>query len=148
MRRRSTTTTGDWWFGMRRETDRAWKMLEEHMDSMHRSSDIPVRTHEPKQALTIHGIIDLLTQAAELPGKGPLATAAMLIALSQRLRRVSQILLIPKTLQEYRMNRALVYRSLVALEKRGLVSVRRHKGCGPLVSLLTPCEHVSGKAER
>ncbi len=133
---------------MRHESDRLLKLHEEKMDSMHRSCDTSGRTHELKQALTIHGIIDLLARAAELPGKGPLATVTMLIALSQRLRRVSQILLVPRTLQEFRMNRALVYRSLVALEKRGLVSVRRHKGCGPLVSLLNPSECISEKAEQ
>ncbi len=118
------------------------------MVSMHRSCDVPVRTHETKQTLTFRHVVHLLTLAAELPGKGPLATVAMLIALSQRLRRVSQILLIPKTLQEFHLSRAIVYRSLVALETRGLVRVRRHKGCGPLVSLVSPSETVSGSAEQ
>lgn len=81
-------------------------------------------------------VVLILTKVAELPGKGPLATAAMLIALSNRLNRVNHILLIPGTLREFGLSRTTAYRSLVQLEALGLIRVSRHKGQGPLVSLV------------
>ena len=85
-------------------------------------------------------VVLILTKAAELPGKGPLAMAAMLIALSNRLNRVNYILLIPRTLREFGLSRTTAYRSLVQLETLGLVRVSRHKGQGPLVSLMPPSD--------
>ncbi len=82
--------------------------------------------------------VPFLKKAAELPGKGPLATAMMLIALNNRLNRVEHILLIPKTLSEFGLSRTTAYRSLVQLELLGLVTIRRHKGQGPLVSFVKP----------
>ena len=87
---------------------------------------------------SVDQLLWFLKAAASLPGKGPLATAAMLIALSNRLNRVTHLLLIPKTLREFGLSRATAYRSLVQMEHFGLVSVRRHKGQGPLVSFATP----------
>jgi len=85
-------------------------------------------------SIAMNQLVRFLKKAAELPGKGPLATAAMLISLSNRLNRVNHILLIPRTLREFGMSRTTAYRSLVQLESVGLVRVRRHKGQGPLVS--------------
>ncbi len=85
-------------------------------------------------------VVLILTKVVELPGKGPLATAAMLIALSNWLNRVNHILLTPRTLREFGLSRTTAYRSLVQLETAGLVRVSRHKGQGPLVSFVHPSD--------
>ena len=79
-----------------------------------------------------------LEQAAQLPGKGPLVTALMILAQSRELDRRQHILLTPRTLQEYGMNRVTAYRSLSLLEQAGLIRVQRRRGISPLVSILTP----------
>lgn len=66
-----------------------------------------------------------LEQAAQLPGKGPLVTALMILAQSRDLDRRQYILLTPRTLQEYGMNRVTAYRSLISLEQAGLIHPSR-----------------------
>ena len=39
------------------------------------------------------------------------------------------------------ISRQAAYRALAALEKRGLIAVRRRPGCAPIVSLLSPPEY-------
>lgn len=97
------------------------------------SCETPVFSDLP---LSIDQLLWVLKAAAALPGKGPLATVTMLVALSDRLNRVNHLLLIPKTLREFGLSRATVYRSLMRLEQLGLVTVRRQKGQGPLVSFV------------
>ncbi len=99
------------------------------------TSETPVFADVP---FSVYQLLWFLKAAASLPGKGPLATAAMLIALSNRLNRVNHLLLIPKTLREFGLSRATAYRSLVKLEQLGLLAVRRNKGQGPLVSFAIP----------
>lgn len=108
------------------------------MDTIDRSCDVTEKSGDADETLTLKHAVPLLRRAASLPGKGPLATVAMLIALSIRLNRVEHILLIPRTLLEFSLSRAMVYRSLVQLENLGLVRVRRHRGQGPLVSFVIP----------
>jgi len=88
--------------------------------------------------LGIERFTSLLKAAAKLPGKGPLATAAMLVDSSLRLHRTDHILLAPKALHEFGLGRGAVYRALVQLEQLGLLTVRRNKGQGPLVSFAIP----------
>ena len=97
--------------------------------------ETPVFTEVP---LSVDQLLWFLKAAASLPGKGPLATAMMLVALSDRLNRVNHLLLIPKALREFGLSRATAYRSLVQLEQLGLITVRRNKGQGPLVSFAIP----------
>lgn len=106
------------------------------MDSIFRTCDASDTTADEDGTLAIDQAVPILKKAAALPGKGPLATAAMLIALSNRLNRVTHLLLIPKTLREFGLSRATTYRSLVQMEQLGLVTVRRQKGQGPLVSFV------------
>lgn len=84
--------------------------------------------------LAIDQILYFLKAAADSPGKGPLATAAMLIVMSHRLNRSQHILLTPRTLKEFNLSRAIVYRSLLQLEALELVTVRRQKGRGPQIT--------------
>lgn len=108
------------------------------MDPINRSccaSSTPAVADAP---LGIEQFIRLLEAAAKLRGKGPLATVAMLVVSSLRLHRSDHILLVPRTLNEFGLGRGTVYRSLVQLEQLGLITVRRHKGQGPLVSFAIP----------
>lgn len=108
------------------------------MVSIFQTCSVPGKSAEPDESLGMDQVVPFLKKAAQLPGKGPLATATMLIALSKRLNRVTYILLIPRTLREFGLSRTTAYRSLVQLELVGLVTVRRHKGEGPLVSFVNP----------
>lgn len=99
------------------------------------AGDPPMTADSP---LGIKQLIPLLEAAAKLPGKGPLATVAMLVVSSLRWRRLDHLLLTPRTLSEFGLGRGTAYRSLVQLEQLGLVTVRRRKGQGPLVSFAIP----------
>lgn len=90
------------------------------------------------QSTTYDADLLWLQRAAELNGKTPLTTALMVLAVSRRLDRRQHILLTAKTLNAYGINRTTAYRSLRSLEQAGLVTVRRHGGCPPLVSIIEP----------
>lgn len=105
------------------------------------------------QSTTYDADLLWLQRAAKLNGKTPLTTALMVLAVSRRLERRLHILLTPKTLNAYGINRTTAYRSLRSLEEAGLVTVRRHGGCPPLVSIVDascddePQHHVANDKE-
>ncbi len=108
------------------------------MDLMNRSCVASSTTATEKTVVDIEQFNSLFRAAAALPGKGPLATVAMLLVLSLRLSRSDHLLLTPRTLTEFGIGRGMVYRALVELEAQGLLTVRRRRGQGPLVSLGIP----------
>ena len=115
------------------------------MDSIHRTCSMTGKPADADEAIGIDQAVPFLKKAAVLPGKGPLAMAAMLIALSNLLNRVNYILLTPRTLREFGLSRTTAYRSLVQLETAGLVRVSRHQGQGPLVSIVPPSDAEGAK---
>ena len=75
-----------------------------------------------------------LTQAAKLPGKAfEVGIALWFLAGVQRKRTVT---LSGSALRDLEVSRFAGYRALSALEKTGLVSVQRHPGRNPIVTIL------------
>jgi hypothetical protein len=75
-----------------------------------------------------------LTKAAQLPGHG-LHVAVGLWFLAG-LNKKSTVMLTSKVLKELGVERRTGYRALEALERAGLVSVERHVGRSPRVTIL------------
>jgi hypothetical protein len=113
-------------------------LFEANMVPNFQSCAVGETTSSSEKLLGVEEVIPILKKAAELPGKGPLATASMLICLSHCLNRTSHILLVPKSLREFGLSRTTAYRSLVQLASLGIISVSRHKGQGPMVSFIHP----------
>ncbi len=75
-----------------------------------------------------------LSAAARLPGRA--LHVAMGIRLLAGMKRTSRIVLSVSWLAELGLSRHAAYRALKALEGRGLVSVDRHLGRKPLVTVI------------
>jgi hypothetical protein len=91
--------------------------------------------HRPGEAF-LKGPIPLqwLARAVSLTGKAlHVAIAIWFLAGMKRLPTVS---LQPSVLRHFGIKRHAAYRGLTALEKAGLVSVERHRGRAPRVTLL------------
>ena len=90
----------------------------------------PTRAHE----LFLKGPIPWpwLSAAARLPGRA----VAMGIRLLAGMKRTSRIVLSVSWLAELGLSRHAAYRALKTLEGRGLVSVDRHRGRKPLVTVI------------
>ena len=78
--------------------------------------------------------LEWISAASALPGKA-LHVALALWYLSG-LRRSKTVVLTQKKLNLFGVSRQAGYRALMALEKRGLVSVIRRAGCCPRVTIL------------
>jgi len=104
--------------------------MSKDMDSKYRSC-----ASIAPSSLAMDDVVTLLVKSGGLSGKGPLATAVMLIALSRRLTRTDHLLLLPKTLKEFGLSRSSAYRGLAKMERLGLIEVQRRRGEGPLVTL-------------
>src|SRR5262249_17899727 len=75
-----------------------------------------------------------LTMASSLPGKA--LHVALAIWYGSGLRKSAMVPLSRKWLTSFGVNRYAAYRALTALEKQGLISVQRHRGRKPIVTLL------------
>ena len=93
-------------------------------------------THPPSMEMASDSHLAWLQRSAKLSGKGPIQTALMVLRTGCEQDRRQHILLTPRTLQEYGMNRVTAYRSLSLLEQAGLIRVQRRRGISPLVSIL------------
>ena len=80
--------------------------------------------------------------AASLPGKA--LAGGVAIWFEARLTKRAEIKLASKLVCRFGLKRDAVRRGLAALEERGLVSVRRHRGRCPLVRICTPPDEESG----
>lgn len=89
------------------------------------------------EQLTEEVLLTFLREASALPGRGPSATAIMLVNQCRRLERHEHILIMPKTLHRYGLTPVTAYRALEQLQSAELVSVDRKRGRGPTVTLLT-----------
>lgn len=105
------------------------------MDSIDRSCLLGESTDAANEHVTEEQKLILLKSTNILPGKGPLSTMIMLLTLSERFCRTDHLLLLPRTLREFSLTRATLYRSLELLEQVGLVTVKRQKGSAPMVTL-------------
>ncbi len=112
-----------------------WRKLVEHIYRSCDTGETPIFTNE---SFSLRQLVAIMQEAVMLPGKGPLSTMVMLLALCEKLRRTDRLLLASKTLRESKLNRATVYRALELLEHSGLVKVKRQKGLAPLVTLYPP----------
>ncbi len=84
------------------------------------------------------GVADVLSwlgRATELPGKGSLATALMILREGFRYDRW-YILLTPRVLRRYNLSRTTVYRALQVLESSGFIEVYRNRGESPRISII------------
>lgn len=77
-----------------------------------------------------------LQRAARLSGKGPIATAVMVLVMSRELDRRTFIMLTIRTRERHGIGAMTMYRALLDLERAGLVTVRRQRGQSPLVSIV------------
>jgi hypothetical protein len=84
-----------------------------------------------------------MARAAELPGQ------ALAVALAVWFRRgiegAGTFSLYPSALGKFRVNRWSAYRALTALERAGLVSVKRQRGRAPVVTILEQVVSDAGK---
>lgn len=81
--------------------------------------------------------IEWLRQAAHASGGGAgFKVAIALWYLSGLHRHVATVQLTNRTLEIFAVNRYAAYRGLERLEEAGLVSVKRHTGRAPMVTLL------------
>ena len=78
--------------------------------------------------------VSWLTRAAALPG-GTLATSLAIWFRSGCERSQRGLSICPQLLERFGVKRVAGYRALNALEKAGLVSVERHRGRCPLVTV-------------
>lgn len=76
-----------------------------------------------------------LVEAARLPGKYPLAVALAVWFRAGMMKQNEAIPLNPATLARFGVNRLAGYRGMTALEAAGLISVERHQGRAPLVTI-------------
>lgn len=106
------------------------------MERIYRSCDTGETPGQTGPIVSLGQLLNAILVAAELPGKGPLSTFAMLLTLCERFQRSDHLMLAPKTLRESKLTRATVYRSLEILEQAGLVTVKRQKGLAPMVTLI------------
>lgn len=106
------------------------------MDSIDRSCLLGESTDAADEHVTEEQKLIFLKSAGILPGKGPLSTMIMLLTLSERFCRTDHLLLLPRTVREFSLTRATLYRSLELLEQAGLVTVKRQKGVSPMVTFV------------
>jgi hypothetical protein len=77
---------------------------------------------------------DWMARAAGLPGQA--LAVAMAIWFRRGIERALTFPLYPSALERFGVNRWSGYRALTALEKAGLVSVKRRQGRCPVVTIL------------
>lgn len=106
------------------------------MERIYRSCDTGETPGLTGPTVSLDQLLNAIQVAAELPGKGPLSTFAMLLTLCERFQRSDHLMLAQKTLRESKLTRATVYRSLELLEQAGLVTIKRQKGLAPMVTLI------------
>ena len=103
-----------------------------------RSSGRRSRAQRPTRAhgLFLKGPIPWpwLSAAARLPGRA--LHVAVAIRLFVGMKKTSRIALSVSWLAELGLSRHAAYRGLIALESRGLVSVDRHRGRKPVVTVI------------
>ena len=90
----------------------------------------PTRAHE----LFLKGPVPWLSAAARLPGRA--LHVAVGIRLLVGMKKTNRIALSVSWLAELGLSRHAVFRGLKALEGRGLVSVDRHLGRKPMVTVI------------
>ena len=105
------------------------------MERIYRSCDAGETPGLTGPSVSLRQLLNAIRAAAELPGKGPLSTLAMLLTLCERFQRSDHLMLAPKILRESKLTRATAYRSLELMEQAGLVTVKRQKGSAPMVTL-------------
>ncbi len=89
------------------------------------------------EQLTEEVLLTFLREASTLPGRGPSATAIMLVNQCRRLERHEHIPIMPKTLHRYSLTPVTAYRALEQLQSADLITVHRKRGRGPTVTLVT-----------
>jgi len=103
------------------------------MVSIYRSSAFNDRTCPD---LSDSLLLDFLQLASQLPGRGPVAAAVLLVRQCHRLGRTKHLLVTPNLAKQYQLTPTTCYRSLALLESARLISVARKRGKAPLVTLL------------
>jgi hypothetical protein len=106
------------------------------------NSNISLR--EDEIDVSLPQAIQWLSLASQLPGRGVLAMAVVILQLAVRIQRDDYVLLLPKTLQRTGLSRSSSYRALESLQQAGLINIRRNHGDSPLVTILWPEVSESG----
>lgn len=110
------------------------------------SSNKPIKSKSPKRATKkfLKGPVPLtwLIAAGELPGK-TLVVGVGLWFLSG-LTGARAVKPTGRLWQSLSISRQAAYRAIAALEKRGLIEVKRRPGCAPVVTLCALHETCSG----
>jgi hypothetical protein len=78
--------------------------------------------------------LDWLTAATRLPGKA--VTTALSIWFLVGLKKMDTVQVTNSTLAKFSVGRKAGYSGLAALENAGLISVKRHRGRSPVVTVL------------
>jgi hypothetical protein len=101
------------------------------------STQIPHRVKSSKTKF-LRGPIDWpwLAAASRLPGKTLHVAAA--IHFLNGFQQTGTVKLSPSVLRELGVKRHAAYRAVEALEKAGLISTIRKRGCSPIVTLCEP----------
>lgn len=76
------------------------------------------------------------SHVAELPGKATVRMALLVQRSAAKYRRKQHLLVTPKGVTQAGMSRVAAYEGLRALELAGLVTVKRCRGCSPLVTIV------------
>jgi hypothetical protein len=81
-----------------------------------------------------------LAQASQLPGKT--FQVGIAIWLLAGMKNNPTVKLSHKLLRSWGVGRLSCYHALVALEQANLITVKRHRGCNPVVRIIAVCERV------